>query len=900
MAHRPVSKSSPFKLNSSRHNRVYQLGDMDKSRDAFVDDIGSVLHISVDEFRQHFMPPSKLDEEQLGQVFSKLCTKWRKYGRITQRTINSKKPAPRAKLSHSPYDGQRSVWTDFALSPSKRLGDEKSVYSSLVGICDQVTICSLEVCQGLQPMTQLVNNGSKPLTGSKYNSSPTDAYHRLLDGSGGGMEIYDAVCVVQLKKIENVQSTQDNDRKVIWDQHQIMRTDPRRRFTLGMTFYDTNVRLWHYNREALVVSDAFDFNQDCNVLIDVYARLSFATMPELGFDMSMILLPYVAPPKGRSRKQVQRQYRIALGGTYYITTETIADYCPEDGFGRCTRIFAAYEEGKSRDEQVVIKDCWIEASRKTEYEILKEIRADILAFDWKNKCHPPLDKVTDLNSYTSALPIDPRHGTLTPEQRLGFFVPILYGEKVKVDGREDDTQEVIANKYVFSQHRALYPVGSSSVIQRAGARRKSIWHGTLGNEASLQQPKEKVGCFFRPIIPRAHHRLVMKKGRTLSSIENARDAFKVLSDASYGVFMLHCVQWIHRDLSADNILAMPDGGGVLADLEYTKLASDPKTRSFRTGTPDFIALEVATRNYLSPSADAEDSEESSSDDDSDSDSDDDMDDTSDNELAWRYRDIHDLESLWWLCLWLLFRHTTDKPSKTYNLDKQALTCAQIFPGCLSITTERKDILTQRRVLKKTLRVLPAPWRKALKSPLNRVRKRLCKAYFTIKKRGKPLHPGLWWIVHRMCVAGQAIEGPLVWITDEQMDEVVKAQEKAKTRANATAKQAEDQTAIAKEQAAPATQEGVPADSAPRDVTMADADGCDNRRRSPRMRNKRKTRDDPEPSYEASSASEDGSPTKKLRRGGTSRTKTESRSPGTGRDAPRFGGKHAARRDGARG
>ena len=265
-------------------------------------------------------------------------------------------------------------------------------------------------------------------------------------------------------------------------------------------------------------------------------------MPELGFDMSMILLPYVAPPKGRSRKQVQRQYRIALGGTYYITTETIADYCPEDGFGRCTRIFAAYEEGKSRDEQVVIKDCWIEASRKTEYEILKEIRADILAFDWKNKCHPPLDKVTDLNSYTSALPIDPRHGTLTPEQRLGFFVPILYGEKVKVDGREDDTQEVIANNYVFSQHRALYPVGSSSVIQRAGARRKSIWHGTLGNEASLQQPKEKVGCFFRPIIPRAHHRLVMEKGRTLSSIENARDAFKVLSDASYGTFrrLSHC------------------------------------------------------------------------------------------------------------------------------------------------------------------------------------------------------------------------------------------------------------------------------------------------------------------------------------------------------------------------
>ena len=43
-----------------------------------------------------------------------------------------------------------------------------------------------------------------------------------------------------------------------------MRMDPRRRFTLGMTFAETTVRLWHYNREVLVVSEAFDFNKVCH------------------------------------------------------------------------------------------------------------------------------------------------------------------------------------------------------------------------------------------------------------------------------------------------------------------------------------------------------------------------------------------------------------------------------------------------------------------------------------------------------------------------------------------------------------------------------------------------------------------------------------------------------------
>ncbi|KAL1727163.1 hypothetical protein EV714DRAFT_275897 [Schizophyllum commune] len=43
----------------------------------------------------------------------------------------------------------------------------------------------------------------------------------------------------------------DNAMKVLWSMNHIMRTDPRRRLTFGITFANTEVCLWHYNQSVV-------------------------------------------------------------------------------------------------------------------------------------------------------------------------------------------------------------------------------------------------------------------------------------------------------------------------------------------------------------------------------------------------------------------------------------------------------------------------------------------------------------------------------------------------------------------------------------------------------------------------------------------------------------------------
>ncbi|KAL1760728.1 hypothetical protein FB107DRAFT_269774 [Schizophyllum commune] len=850
----------------------------------FVNEVGSVPQVPIDDFLKHFMPPQKLDRRDITKVSGMLSRNRREYGDVDEQVILERKEhATQLGTKHAPYDKQHKDRSDYA-QPSRQRGEnEKTVYAALTDICDEVIACCAAVRDDLSPTTRLVSNGNTPLIGLKHNCAPCDAFHYLIGDHDHELNIYDCVCNVQYKKIFDATNVQDNNLKVIWDLTQIMRMDPRRRFTLGMTFAETTVRLWHYNREVLVVSEAFDFNKNFKILIDAYARLSFATMPELGFDPTITLLP---PSPASVAAASQRQFRIAVGNMFYIATQVLADCCPKNGFGRCTRIFSAYKEGGSAGKTFIIKDCWVEATRDTESTTLKLIEADILSFDWQKKCHPPLDDVEDLASYKSDRIVDSLYGKLTPEERTRFFVSMINGVEVAVDGRPDDTRDVIANGYVFPNHRHMFCVASDSVMQD-GTKYISTWQGTVGNEADLAQPREVVGCFFRPIVQRKHHRLIMEKGLPLSQIKDANKVFSVVSDAAYGLFILHCIGWLHRDISADNILQMPNGRGVLADLEYTKKASDPRTRSFRTGTPDFLAIEVAYRQYLNPASDDDDVLFRVQADATDGDSD---------TLPWRFRDTHDLESIWWLCLWLLFHHTKKRRPAGYDLLAQSDACNELFPGVLKVTQRRRELLTEKQKLAVAMRTLPFDWAAALEGYLTAVRNILRNSYKP-EKRGRPLHPGTWWMVHNMCMAGTAIKDKMVWITRKEVDRLKDRAQKAQLKA---AQQRLEFTVV----------------NTGEDVTMADAPTCQDsdHHNSTGKRNKRKTRDEPRSVHDASSNDEDGSPRKRTKRGKPSKGSNEPRSSdqdescpsrrnashSSGRNASRSGGKHAARRDGTRG
>jgi len=70
---------------------------------------------------------------------------------------------------------------------------------------------------------------------------------------------------------------------------------------------------------------------------------------------------------------------------------------------------------------------------------------------------------------------------------------------------------------------------------------------------------------------------------------------------------MHELGYVHRDISAGNVLLVPSGEssadapkrGVLSDLEYAiKLGTALPAHDVRTGTPFFMACEVAAHKYL--------------------------------------------------------------------------------------------------------------------------------------------------------------------------------------------------------------------------------------------------------------------------------------------------------------
>ncbi|KAJ7164944.1 hypothetical protein C8R46DRAFT_900906, partial [Mycena filopes] len=68
--------------------------------------------------------------------------------------------------------------------------------------------------------------------------------------------------------------------------------------------------------------------------------------------------------------------------------------------------------------------------------------------------------------------------------------------------------------------------------------------------------------------PRKHYRIVFKEvGTAVESLKALPEIMRALSDATYALRLLHRLGFVHRDVSAGNILLV-DGVGKLSDLEY--------------------------------------------------------------------------------------------------------------------------------------------------------------------------------------------------------------------------------------------------------------------------------------------------------------------------------------------
>ncbi|KAH9474514.1 hypothetical protein JR316_0012975 [Psilocybe cubensis] len=460
-----------------------------------------------------------------------------------------------------------------------------------------------------------------------------------------------AVSIEQKVKVNNEQRL-DNMEKVLSANVQVMNDDVRRMFTYG----------------------------DPERLIKIFMFFLFATEEQLGYD------PLV-------ERQVDGQYIFRIrhsnpnsndadDSRFYRTVKVLSGYRSNNITGRMPRVWTVERynptTGKAMPGSLqVLKDVWIDHNAQTERQIQEAIFEAINKFgDQEAPEHPDLKIIWAQ-----------RRELIQSRDYQRLFLTI----EDDYDGRQSKVIAPGSRRIwgLFDPVRTFYQSPGTNSRHDTGHIRPIHTYKKTNIE--------------RHYVPKKQYRVVFKEiCLPIGSLPTLGDAMDVLQDIHIALQLMYCAGWVHRDISDGNILACKKQGSQsqsstiwqakLMDLEYARpfqrpdeAAADPKT-----GTPFFMPIEILKQEYFYRKG-LEQPE-------------DDVD-----YIASRGRrravkaaknDIvthnfqHDLESVWWLILYLIVSRVFIQPLEYWEgriLDegKAERWISSVFQNLLLLSQERK-------------------------------------------------------------------------------------------------------------------------------------------------------------------------------------------------------------------
>ncbi|KZV73996.1 hypothetical protein PENSPDRAFT_602068 [Peniophora sp. CONT] len=438
---------------------------------------------------------------------------------------------------------------------------------------------------------------------------------------------------LEVKKKKSKREVADNNEKVVCHMHHIMRNDARRRFIFGLTMENRSVRLWHHNRSTVAVSTALDIHDNWRDIARLFILLGTSTPTELGYDSTVRLLP------SRNLDDTPR-YEIDVhdsqGVVTYVAVQRISDKGADAITGRATRVWKVINKADwslGRDGPYhVLKDHWPNDNREVEGILLDEIRS-------KLSNHPAQ-----------------RH-----------FLTRLHDGMVPVEpfGATDHTSKTIARNVVLEARRTL----DISLLQDVESKPATTSSKGSGGSKGVPSIPKLDGARVssrrgKPSQdePRWHYRIVFDEvGEVLTDLTTYDHVFFALQGTLCALRAMHSLHYIHRDVSAHNILIVDRGEvevsapcnegcpcdgedygtdtPVIMDLEFVENLDLEvgKMHLMRTGTWPFAAFEVAKGDYavLFQSSGMQTG-------------------------PFRQHALHDNEPTFWIALWLVLRSTPFK------------------------------------------------------------------------------------------------------------------------------------------------------------------------------------------------------------------------------------------------
>ncbi|KAJ3557299.1 hypothetical protein NM688_g1547 [Phlebia brevispora] len=412
-----------------------------------------------------------------------------------------------------------------------------------------------------------------------------------------GCSWYDLAVSGEYKKKETNGEEHDNAMKVTMSMLNCMRRDPCRRFTFAFTVENTRMKLWFCDRAQLLCSTPFNFILDREYLVHFCLSIAYAEPDQLGWDPTVVLA------------NDRRRYDITVlsdkgEARVYRTLELISCSGAQVLLGRGTRVWKVVqvENGEERGNPMVLKDVWANPRRKREGTILDELRK------------------ADYSPYSRQ------------DFECAYLSRVLDGDVFNGPASTN-----LDNTHMFG----LEEESASDREKRSSSA--DSWHSTS----------------------------VLAPFPSISSEPSLVIIFSAFAQAVTALHLMHIAGWVHRDVSSGNILLAEDGAARLVDLEYTHKVNDADDE-FRVGTPKYMAIEVHVQRYLfsrpdpfSPSRTLNTPPPA----------------TPERSLSpavelptppgskdsyevpktpiFRYNALHDMESLWWVAVHVIFNREVD-------------------------------------------------------------------------------------------------------------------------------------------------------------------------------------------------------------------------------------------------
>ncbi|KAL5525363.1 hypothetical protein ACEPAF_9233 [Sanghuangporus sanghuang] len=421
----------------------------------------------------------------------------------------------------------------------------------------------------------------------------------LMATEGGAPTWYDIAMAPEWKKDKAIVQRNKNTEQGLFHCQQIMSLDPCRRFVFGITVEDRMMRLWFCSRATPVVSKPFDFTTSIRDLVQVFLSLAFASKEELGWD------PTIQAILTSEKKRV---YYIEVKGRIYMTKKILEDVAAEGLISSGTRVWEVIE--LESDKPYILKDTWVEDDRDVERSIHSMMLDDV-------------EKIygTEICNFVASHLITPTMDCLVP-----------------VHGMEDHTMSVMMRGYTPPTDEVFeLKIDKPTRRETKGSiGAPSLFNSAVGSELEIQ---------LEECSRRKHYRVVYAEvAEPLYQVQKLSHSFIALRDAAECLKYLHGADWVHRDLSAENLYYY-QGRGLIGDLEYARCKSSrTAAHRMRTVNVKFMSAEALQRKYLYKPVVKEQHLSYMT-----------RLQQPDSETSFFHNDLHDVESLWWIAVYETFR-----------------------------------------------------------------------------------------------------------------------------------------------------------------------------------------------------------------------------------------------------